>query len=425
LPTVRPFRAIRYNAEKLKDLSRVIAPPYDVIPDDLQDQLYRASPNNIVRLILNKTTPEDTRSDNRYTRAKKFFDLWIKEKILIRDIKASFYIYSQKHKDGNRNVETIGFLGLMGLETGGSDKVLPHENTLAAPKKDRLDLTRAVRANLEPIFVLYDDGKVTKLLKKHCAGEKAIIDIKREGIHHRVWKVDNPETIRTIEARMKGKDIFIADGHHRYEVAKMYSKEAQVSSLPQMLKENSKYMMVYFVGSDEKMLTVLPAHRLIKEMNGLRKDDIITKLSGFFRLEKVPGLSKMADSLKEFSAKHAFGMYLGKGNFYILKLKDVSESDSVIKDKPEAWKHLDVSILHLFIFQHVLGVSDDDDNIEFFKDPARCVKAVDSGEFKAAFFLNPTKVSEVKKIAKLRLRMPRKSTYFYPKQLSGLVIYKH
>jgi len=416
LPIVRPFRAVRYNIEKLKDLSRVVAPPYDIILKDMQDRLYRASPNNVVRLILNKTTPKDTRSDNRYTRAKKFFDLWIRKNVLIRDRTDSFYIYSQKYKYGDRDVEQVGFVGLMGLEMGAKDKVLPHENTLAAPKKDRLDLTCAVRANLEPIFVLYDDGNVTKLLKKCCAQEKAIIDVKWEKVRHRVWKIDDPTAIGAIEAHMKGKDIFIADGHHRYEVAKMYAEESPDSA--------SKYIMVYFVEADEDTLTVLPAHRLIKEMKGLKKDDIIARLSEFFRLEKAPGLSKMMDALKGLSAKHAFGMYLGKGNFYILRLKNIEASDSVIEGKPEAWKHLDVSILHLFIFQHILGVRDDDDNIDFLKDPTKVVKAVDSGKFGSAFFLNPTKVSEVKKIAKMGERMPRKSTYFYPKQLSGLVINK-
>ncbi len=424
MPTVRPFRAIRYNAEKLRDLSRVVAPPYDVIPIEEQDKLYSIHPNNVIRLILNKITPKDTGTDNRYVRAKEFFDLWLEKKILVRDEKDSFYIYSQRYMDGKRTVDQVGFVGLMELESGGRDKVLPHENTLAAPKKDRLNLTRAVMANLEPIFVLYDDSPVTKLLNKYRASHRAIIDIKREGVKHSVWKVDDLKTVRAIEAGMKNKNIFIADGHHRYEVAKMYSREVLRSSLPKKLKDSAKYIMVYFVESDEKMLTVLPAHRLIKEMNGLKKNDIIKKLTGFFHIEKAAGLKPMMARLASLRAGHAFGMYLGRNDFYTLRLNDVSESDSVIRDKPEAWKHLDVSILHIFIFQHVLRLRDDDDNIDFLKDPVRCVKAVDSGEFGSAFFLNPTKVSEVKKIARMGERMPRKSTYFYPKQLSGLVINK-
>ena len=147
MPTVKPFIAVRYNQDKVRDISRVIAPPYDVISKSLQDELYKKDPHNVVRLILNK-------SNNRYTSAKKFFDAWLAEDILEKDSDDSFYIYSQKYKRGRETIEEVGFIGLMGLEMGAKDKVLPHENTLAAPKKDRLNLIRSVRANLEPIFIL-------------------------------------------------------------------------------------------------------------------------------------------------------------------------------------------------------------------------------------------------------------------------------
>ncbi|MDD5437238.1 MAG: DUF1015 family protein, partial [Candidatus Omnitrophica bacterium] len=255
------------------------------------------------------------------------------------------------------------------------------------------------------------------MLKGFRAVNKPVIDVMQEGVRHMVWRLDDPRVIKAIQARMEGGNLFIADGHHRYEVAKMYAKEARTSK--------SRYMMVYFVEADEKMLTVLPAHRLIKDLGNIEKGDIIEELSPFFHIEKSPGLNKMLLRLGKLSSGHAFGMYLGKGKFYILKLKDVKTSDRAIKDKPKDWKRLDVAILHLFIFQNVLGISDTDENIEFFKSAAETVRCVDAGKFKAAFFLNPTKVSQVKRIAKLGERMPRKATYFYPKQLSGLVINKH
>lgn len=417
LPTVKPFKAIRYNTKKIHNLSSVVAPPYDVIPKKMQDELYRKSPHNIVRLILNKITPKDTEEYNRYTRSKKIFDAWLDEKILTRDDADSFYIYSQKYKQGSKNIEQIGFIGLMSLEMDGNDKVLPHENTLAAPKQDRLSLICAVKANLSPIFILHDYKDVTKLLKGFRAKNEAVINIKCEGVHHIVWKLSDPKIINAIKARIDTKNLFIADGHHRYEVAKIYAREA--------VGENSKYMMVYFVEADEKMLTVLPTHRLIKDLGNIKKDDIIDKLKKFFYIEKATHLKGMMLKLKKLADKHAFGMCLGKSSFYILTLKSIKTSDDAIKDKPNEWKRLDVSILHLFIFQHILGISDTDDNIEFVKDPLETVKAVNSGKSEAAFFLNPTKVSEVKEIARLGERMPRKSTYFYPKPLSGLVINKH
>ena len=416
MPTVKPFRAVRYNEDKVRDIARVIAPPYDVISKPMQDELYRKDPHNVVRLILNKITPKDNAGNNRYTRAKKFFDRWLAEDILEKDSDDSFYIYSQRYKRGTETVEEIGFIGLMGLEMGGKDKVLPHENTLAAPKKDRLSLICSVRANLEPIFILHDDSAITKALKRFRAANRAVIDVTREGVRHLVWKMDDPAVIEMIEDRMKGKNVFIADGHHRFEVANMYSKESR--------DEASKYIMVYFVETDEDMLTVLPTHRIIKKLGKIAKDGIISKLSVFFDVEKVSSLNKMAARLGSLVDVHAFGMYLGRGGLYILKLKDIKASDRAIKDKPNDWKRLDVSILHLFVFQQILGISDTDENIEFSKSITEAAKAVDSGKFKAAFFLNPTKVSQVKRIAKLGEKMPRKSTYFYPKQLSGLVINK-
>lgn len=414
MPTVKPFKAVRYNPEKVRNISSVIAPPYDVIPKKMQDELYRKNAYNVVRLILNKVTPKDTAANNRYTRSKKFLDSWLEQNVLKQDGKDAFYIYTQIYKEGKKNIAQVGFIGLMALEMSGKEKVLPHENTLAAPKKDRLDLTRAVRANLEPIFVLYDDGKVTELLNKYCADHNAAIDVSREGVRHLVWKMDSPDAIKTIENHMKDKNIFIADGHHRYEVAKMYSREAG----------GSKYLMVYFVEADEKMLTVLPTHRLIKRLGKIKKDGIINELNKFFHVEKFPSLGSMMARLGSLIDSHVFGVYMGSGDFYILKLKDVATSDKAIKDKPEEWKRLDVSILHLFVFQHVLGIKDVDENIDFVKDPHDAAKAVDNNKFKAAFFLNPTRVSEVKRIAQMGERMPRKSTYFYPKQLSGLVINK-
>lgn len=425
---IGPFKAVRYNLNAILDLSSVVAPPYDVIPKAMQESLYRAHPYNIVRLILGKIKKDDDPKNNRYIRAKKFFDLWLKRGILEQDRSEGLYIYSQKYAYENKDIERIGFIGLMGLDLGkGESRVLPHENTLLAPKLDRLRLMREVRANLSPIFVLYDDKKhkIINILKNFCSKEKAILDIDFENVRHRVWRLDKADIIKRIESFMGKKNIFIADGHHRYEVARMYSQEIQNKNLTQELKDNSRYIMVYFVESDEKILTILPAHRLVKNMGALKKAAILEKLSEFFLTEKMPSLKGMMTRLHSLSGSHVFGMYLGGRDFYILRLKDIKEVDKVIKGKSKDWRRLGVSILHLFILQHALGIRDEDDNIEFVKDEKDVVKLVNSGKFKMAFLLNPTKAWQVERIAKLGERMPRKATYFYPKPLSGLVINKH
>ena len=425
MANIKPFKGVVYNKEKIRDLSRVVAPPYDIIPEKMQDELYRASRFNIVRLELGKIRNSDDGADNRYTRARKFFDLWLKDKRMIRDEKESIYIYSQKYRDGGRTIDRIGFIALMGIDEG-KKKVLPHENTLRAPKADRLDLMRRVKANLSPIFILYDDTPHTilKILKKRCLKSKPFIDLYFEGIRNRAWRLDDKKEIRKIQAVMHSAKTFIADGHHRFEVTRMYSKELDGMKAPEGLKRSSGYVMVYFVESKEDMLTVLPAHRLPRDIGRLTGEDIMSRLGKFFVIEKAGSLGAMMSKLGKLRNAHAFGIYLGSRRFHVLKLKKMDYVDSVVRDRPKDWKKLDVVILHLFIFQHVLGIRDDDDNIEFVKSPQSAAKSVDKGEFKIAFFLNPTKVAEVKRIASLGEKMPRKATYFYPKPISGIVINK-
>ena len=427
MPKILPFKGVRYNKDVIKDMTAVVAPPYDIIPVRMQGELYAKDPVNVVRLILGKINKTDGPDNNRYTRAKDFFLSWLKDNILIQDKKESFYIYSQKYKKGNKYIDQIGFIGLMGVEESGDNKVMPHENTLMAPKVDRLSLIREVRANLSPIFVLYDDAKhaIVKILKKVSSKNKPLIDIELQGVRHRMWALDDERLVKKVESLAVKKPLFIADGHHRYEVAKMYSKELDKTDVPQALKDAVKYLMVYFVESDEKMLTVLPAHRLVKDPGPLTKEDVLSRLEKYFRIYKAAGIKNLMTKLAALSKTHAFGLYFGNNNFYILKLKSTAASDKSISDKPKEWRRLDVSILHHFIFRHILNIRDEDDNIEFLKDPEETVRFIDEGKCKIAFFLNPTKVSQVQKIAKLGEKMPRKATYFYPKQLSGLVINKH
>lgn len=422
MASIKPFKAIRYDTARIKELSKVVAPPYDVISSKMQEALYGVSPYNIVRLIFGRIEKEDGENENRYIRASAFFNEWLAGGILNKDKQESLYIYSQEYKSGNKRIDMTGFIGLLKLGKSKKDRVLPHENTLLAPKTDRLSLIRRVKANLSPIFVLYDDRthRILNLLKRYRSKNRAIADIECEDVRHRIWKMDDEKGIKKVQTMMGPKEIFIADGHHRYEVACAYAEEAK----RQGADLDAGWMMVYFVDCYEKMLTVLPAHRLIKDLGSLDKEDIIGRLKPFFHLEKVGTIDKLMARLARLRKSHAFGMHIEKGVFYLLRLKDIKQSDKAIKNKPKDWKRLDISILHQFIFQHVLGVRDDDDNIEFVKSPAESARLVDEGLFKAVFFLNPTKVAEVRRIAKLGERMPRKATYFYPKQLSGLVMNK-
>ncbi|MCX5666123.1 MAG: DUF1015 domain-containing protein [Candidatus Omnitrophica bacterium] len=425
MPSIRPFKAVVYNNKKIKNISKVVAPPYDIIPPDMQDELYRTHDNNVVRLILGKVRDTDTDTNNRYTRAASDFRHWLKENILIEDSTPAIYIYTQTYTYDGKSIDRIGFISLMELDLEDK-KVLPHEKTLKAPKEDRLRLVREIKANLSPIFMLYEDAKhkVNSILKAFSKKTKPFIDVTIDSVRHRVWALTDKDAIGNIEGVMGKKDIFIADGHHRYETSKNYARELIEQSAPQSLIDNSKFFMAYFVELEEKSLLIMPTHRLIKDARGLSKEDILEKLGKYFTIEKLPGARKLLARLGELKASHAFGIYLGAAGYYALKLKDFKKAKTFMGSGSEDWKSLDVSILHLFVLKYVLGISDEDDNIEFVKDPGDAFKGVDKDGFKMAFFLNPTKVTQVKKVAEHGEKMPRKATYFYPKPLSGLVIRK-
>lgn len=425
MPSIRPFKAVVYNDKKIKNMLKVVAPAYDIIPPDMQDELYRVHENNVVRLILAKAKDSDTESDNRYTRAASDFKSWLKKDILIEHSVPAIYIYTQTYTYDSKKINRIGFISLMELDLEDK-KVLPHEKTLKAPKEDRLRLIRAVKANLSPIFMLYEDAKhkVSNILRDYSKKTKPFIDIDIDSVRHRVWAFTDKARIKTIEAAMGKKDIFIADGHHRYETSKNYARELTERGAPQKDIDSSKFFMAYFVELEEESLLIMPTHRLIKNARSLSEKEIIEKLSKYFTVEKLSTAGKLLARLGELRTSHAFGMYISEAGYYVLKLKDFNKAKALMGEGSTDWKSLDVSILHLFMLKHVLKISDEDDNIEFVKDPADAFKGVDKDGFKIAFFLNPTKVTQVKKVASHGEKMPRKATYFYPKPLSGLVIRK-
>jgi uncharacterized protein (DUF1015 family) len=392
----------------------------------MQDELYRKHLNNVVRLILGKIKNTDDESDNRYTRAGDLLELWLRGNILIKDEEPGIYIYSQKYKLGKKYIDRMGFISLLKLDLNDKKAVLPHENTLKAPKVDRLSLMRSVKGNLSPVFMLYEDDKhkVVGILKNFTESTKPFIDVTMDDVRNRVWNLTGRDAIRAIEKLMAQKDVFIADGHHRYETAVNYATEVERSGAPQVLKDNSKYLMTYFCELDDKTLTILPTHRLIKDIAPLKKEDIIKKLEKIFVVKKMSSENKLLAGLSALKKHHAFGMYLGGDGFYVIRLKKEGSAAPLMGKNSRDWKDLDVAVLHLFVIQNVLGIRDEDDNIEFVKDPDEAFRAVDNGKFKIAFILNPTKVSQMKKVAERGEKMPRKATYFYPKPLSGLVINK-
>ena len=241
MPSVKPFKGVLYNRDKIKDIGSVAAPPYDIIPKEMQDKLYRKNLYNIVKLELGKIRKDDSENNNRYTRARDFFKSWLDKKMLVQDEKESLYIYSQGYKYNGKAINRVGFLGLLGFGEGEKSSVLPHENTLSAPKQDRLNLMRQVHANLSPIFVLFDDEshKATGILKVFSEKNKPVVDIKWDGERHRIWRIDDEKAVKGIEEIMQRADMFIADGHHRFETARNYARELENSGASENAKRLS------------------------------------------------------------------------------------------------------------------------------------------------------------------------------------------
>ncbi|MFH1846950.1 MAG: DUF1015 domain-containing protein [Candidatus Omnitrophota bacterium] len=424
---VKPFAGLLYNSEKINgDYSGVMAPPYDVISREEQDELYEKSDCNIVRLILGRVLESDDADNNKYTRAGALLDEWQKQGVLKRDDIPAFYVYVQEYDYKGETCRRIGFIGLMKIGEPGNDPVLPHEYTLAKPKEDRLNLIKQVKTNLSPIFTLYEDsqGIIPQILEQGIFEADPIIDVDIKGIVHRFWSLSDRKSVDAIVSRMNGRKAFIADGHHRYEVARMYR---DLRRKDEGYDGSADYLMVYFSAfNSNNDLTVMATHRVVKNMPFEGQSKIGAKLGEYFSVEEYSGLSELMGRLeKEIDDDHAFGYFDGKQH-YFAKAKDKDKLLGIIKEeKTFAWKNLDVSMLHAVVFNNLLSIDEAEGNISYARDPETAEQFVKSGEYKTAFFLNPTRVEQLKAVAESGEMMPQKSTYFYPKLLTGLVINKH
>jgi uncharacterized protein (DUF1015 family) len=406
---VVPFKGILYNVSKVV-IEGVLAPPYDIITPEYKEVLYKRSPFNIVRIDYGKDIPGDNHENNRYTRARKYFQMWMYEDILIQSKKPAFYIYTMEYKVHGKRKQLTGFLGLMGLEELGSGSIYPHECTYSKAKRDRLELLRLCDANISPIFSLYKstEGKVSALFSKIMQSKPYFEATDADGALHRLWKVDKKKDINVIKKELEGKPIFIADGHHRYETALEYQREMKSRRSLDKGKEPYDYVLMFFSNMFDEGLTILPTHRLVKEI----PDDIDKMLSEYFEIET---LNEDFDIAKKMSGlTNVFGFFRNDSKqWHLLHLK----KDVLFEISPDI-REIDVFVLHELVLKKILHVTD----IDYEMDIQKALEKVREGQFEAVFFLNPTKVEDVEKAALSSVRMPPKSTYFYPKLLTGVVI---
>ncbi|MEO8493597.1 MAG: DUF1015 domain-containing protein [Planctomycetota bacterium] len=433
MPKIAAFRGLRYDSGHVGSLSDVIAPPYDVIGPELQDALYKRHPANVVRLILNREEPGDDDTTNRYSRAAKFLKNWRQEGVLQPDPSPALYVYHQIFEYGGETFTRRGFMGRMGLERFGEGTIYPHEETHAAAKADRLKLTRACRTNLSQIFGIYpdDQNEAQNILENAIIGVTPLEATDHLGVVHRMWPVTDINVIGGVTTAMSAKPMFVADGHHRYETACNYRDELAASG-PLDAAHPANFVMTMCISMKDPGLIVLPTHRLFRGLPQLTSAELRGKLGDFFDCEdggSGPALAHGIWETIEFENNQGkLGLYTSADDRWtVATLSDAGSAkmEEVASDHSADWQGLGVSILQRLILETVLGATDlPKPNYVHLVEEA--VEGLTNGDddgskYPLAALVMPATVEHIRRISEHGERMPAKSTYFYPKLLSGLV----
>ncbi len=420
LSEIKPFRALRYQADRVGDVAKVVCPPYDVISPIQQAAYYEASPYNFIRILLGKEEPGDTSGQDKYVRARRTLDEWLREGILVQDERPAIYFYKQEFRVQGERRSRLGFIALMRIEESEQTRILPHEKTHEAAKEDRLRLWTSLEADASPIFVCFSDKahRVEQVFNRDVVTQEALFDlVDDEGVRHRLWRVDDPDLIGAVREPVGRQPFFIADGHHRYEVAREYLRR-KVSASSSEPPEDApyRYVMTYFTNIDSRDLRIFPLHRVLKSFTV--REEVLDR---FFRIDRI----KDADELVLLLAKAgrnepSFGLYTREGG-RLLRLRNRKLIDEIVCEGSDDFRRLDATILKAFVFDPA-GVRTEE--IVYSRDAREAVGMVDRGEAAACFLMNPVRISQLKTIALNGERMPPKTTYFYPKVLSGLTMFR-
>jgi uncharacterized protein (DUF1015 family) len=406
-----PFRGLLYDVSKVS-IGEVVAPPYDIITDEGRESLYRQSPYNIVRIDFGKEEPGDNEAENKYTRARGYLDAWTKAGILTRSDKPSFYAYEMIYSIDGVEKRLAGFLCLVKLEELGKGSIYPHECTHSNPKQDRLNLLKTCQANTSPIFSLYRssaDG-ISGILSAKTCPKPPLQAADSSGNVHRLWPIDQAGEIEIMKQELADKAIFIADGHHRYEISLEYQRQMLAKKASAPGEKSYDHTLMFLANLKDEGVTILPTHRLVKKI----PKDILSIISRYFSVEAVTNDFDIRKNLS--GRKNALGFFVRQEKTWHI----LTHRGRNLSKFPPDLREIDVIILHELIFKEILSHVE----IGYEMDIAKALDRVNRGEYAAGFFLNPTRVEDVEKSALLSMRMPPKSTYFYPKLLNGLVLNK-
>ena len=422
---IQPFRGVLYNTQRVK-ADDVLTQPYDKITLEMRDQYLKLSPYNLVRIELGKEESGDSESNNKYTRARDFYQAWLRDGVLRRTAKPALYYLEQVFDapDGSGQRTRKALIARVRLHRWDEGVILPHEHTLSKPKADRMSLLRACGSQQGQIFMLYPRPHLDLFLALPTArGVTALISKDEYGVVNKLWEIMDPIAIKAMQAVLRDLKFYIADGHHRYETALAFRDECRAAVAKPDPNAPHEFVMATLVDMSDPGLVVLPTHRTVANLDQFDPRLFRKQLAENFSIDPQPTLEKLLAAMKD--GKHFMGMCDADG-FALLKPKGFDALRPLFAKKPPLWDTLDVAILHVGILEALLGIDEvrlrEEANVVYWRDPKEPAELVRTGKAQLAFFLNPTHVEEVKAIADAHSRMPQKSTDFYPKLLSGIVI---
>lgn len=423
MAVIKPFRGMRYNTENAGKISELCCPPYDIIDEKQRLSYISQNEYNVIRLELPKE------GENPYANAKDILDMWKDKGVLVCEDKPAIYIYEEEFTAYGQRKSIKGIIARVQLEEFSKGIILPHEFTLSKAKEDRFNLMKATNCNFSQIYALYMDSEHTTLKtideQSDCASALEFTD--DDNVTHRLWIVTDEEVIAKLVSDFSDRKLYIADGHHRYETALNYRNYCRENGISKV-GDPQDFQMIYLVDMEHPGLVVFPTHRLVRDLPDFDKEKVLDGCREYFDVTQYSGTENMESELaKQYDAgKKAFGFYCGNGEWYMLVLKNIEVMSEMLPDLSQPSQQLDVSVLHTLVLEKIFGIDKENManqiNLTYTKFFSEAVSAVDGKKAQCSFVLNPTRVTEIRDVAAAGEKMPQKSTYFYPKMITGMVM---
>ena len=414
---------MRYNTFLAGKIGELCCPPYDIISEEERLGYIAENEYNVIRLELPKE------GEDVYKTAGEVLDMWRNTGVLVHEIKPAVYIYEEEFNAYNKRSSVKGIIVRVKVEEFSKGVILPHEFTLSKAKADRFNLMKATNCNFSQIYALYMDEEHTTLKTIDRLSDRKPDQKFTDSDHvtHKLWIITDEKVIEKLVNDFADRKLYIADGHHRYETALNYRNYCRENGISKE-GDPQDYQMMYLVDMQHPGLVVFPTHRMVRDLESFDKDEVLKGCEEYFDITKFTSVGNINSELaKQYKqGKKAFGFYCGKGEWYLLVLKDIEVMAKVLPDLSEASQQLDVSVLHSLILEKTMGIDKENManqiNLTYTKFFEEAIMKVDKGEFQCSFILNPTRVTEIRDVAAAGEKMPQKSTYFYPKMITGMVM---